>query len=327
MVRNKKQLFLGAFTVVTMLLAACGAGSSSNNTTGSSDSTGAGSASSTSVAQGTGETSSAGSVVSATDTTEAGTAITDTSVMSGTETPSSSDLSGTSEVTSTEEAISATSEVTSMAEGVSTTTVSTPEAVTSTVNGTMIANLFTAFAQVLTNNAAVTDTGATTANAEQYTVFVPSGQAFDQSAAILLVGMNASAGTSANSGLVDQSPLAQVLAYHVVRGRYTAADLANVTELTTLSGLTLTVKSEGGVIYINNARVVQPDVESANATSSAVVGNRGTIHLIDSVLLPPSLNGLTNGGTSSSSTTETITSTDMITTGTDTVTATETVTP
>lgn len=372
MVRNKKKMFLGAFTVATMLLAACGAGNSSNNTTGSSDGTGAGSTSATSVAQSTDTTGA----------TDSGTDVSGTSVTTGTEessasgTSSSSEITGTSEVTSTGEmtstgeaisttsevtstgemtstgeAISTTSEVTSTSgaeitstgEAVSTTTsgstsasgdtggtatsTGTPEVMTST-NGAIIADLFAAFAQVLTNNAGVTNTSTsgTSGNAELYTVFVPSGQAFDQMSA-LLAGMDTSGGSSTNAGLMNQSALAQVVAYHVVRGRYTAADLANETELTTLSDLTLTVRSEGGVIYINNARVLQSDIESAGGASTSTVGNQGAIHLIDSILVPPSASGLPNGSDSSSSMTQTITSTNTITNGTETGTATETATP
>ncbi|MEM6646196.1 MAG: fasciclin domain-containing protein [Bacteroidota bacterium] len=68
--------------------------------------------------------------------------------------------------------------------------------------------------------------------------------------------------------------LTKVLQYHVVAGRFEAADLEGRTTLTTLAGQTLRINTEGGVT-INNATVQTANIEASN----------GIVHLIDGVLL------------------------------------------
>ncbi len=69
--------------------------------------------------------------------------------------------------------------------------------------------------------------------------------------------------------------LAQILTYHVVPGRYRAADVAGLPIALTVQGTPLTLDSSSGV-KVNNATVTQADIEADN----------GVIHVIDQVLLP-----------------------------------------
>jgi uncharacterized surface protein with fasciclin (FAS1) repeats len=74
--------------------------------------------------------------------------------------------------------------------------------------------------------------------------------------------------------------LTQVLGFHVVPGeQLDAAALAGLTEVTTFSGAALPISADGGTITVGDdqAQVVVPDIETANAT----------VHLIDNVMLPP----------------------------------------
>ena len=75
----------------------------------------------------------------------------------------------------------------------------------------------------------------------------------------------------------NKSQLAAILSYHVVPGRVASADLAAVTTTpATVQGGTLTVDTASGV-KIGGANVTTPDVAATN----------GTIHVIDTVLMPP----------------------------------------
>lgn len=73
--------------------------------------------------------------------------------------------------------------------------------------------------------------------------------------------------------------LSSVLGFHVVAGeQLDAAALAGRTEVETFSGATLPISSEGGTLTVGDqAEVVVPDIQTANAT----------VHLIDTVMLPP----------------------------------------
>ena len=119
---------------------------------------------------------------------------------------------------------------------------------------------------------AVTDAGLvdTLNSADAVTVFAPTDCAF---AALDPATLDAA--------LADPTGLlTQVLGFHVVAGqRLSSDDLANATELETFSGAMLPVESDGGTITVGGgqARVVVPDIQTANAT----------VHLIDHVMLPP----------------------------------------
>jgi uncharacterized surface protein with fasciclin (FAS1) repeats len=71
--------------------------------------------------------------------------------------------------------------------------------------------------------------------------------------------------------------LAEVLEYHVVKGALTAAQIEKKTSLTTLEGASVTVKVKSGSVYINQAKVITPNLKASN----------GIVHVINSVLTPP----------------------------------------
>lgn len=73
----------------------------------------------------------------------------------------------------------------------------------------------------------------------------------------------------------NKEKLTAILTYHVVPGRVTAHDVANLNSATTLQGQTVKISKQDGV-KINEAKVIAPDVEATN----------GMIHVIDSVLMP-----------------------------------------
>jgi uncharacterized surface protein with fasciclin (FAS1) repeats len=71
--------------------------------------------------------------------------------------------------------------------------------------------------------------------------------------------------------------LVSILTYHVVSGTVLAADVT-AGEVTTVQGEAITVATDGGVT-VNGANVIAVDVLASN----------GVIHVIDAVILPPSL--------------------------------------
>jgi uncharacterized surface protein with fasciclin (FAS1) repeats len=97
-----------------------------------------------------------------------------------------------------------------------------------------------------------------------FTVFAPTDEAF----AKLPPG-------TVEALLQDKEKLTQVLTYHVVPGKVTAAEV-KPGAVPTVQGQSLSVRSEGGAVMVDNARVIQPDVMASN----------GVIHVIDTVVLP-----------------------------------------
>jgi transforming growth factor-beta-induced protein len=77
----------------------------------------------------------------------------------------------------------------------------------------------------------------------------------------------------------NKDQLTAILTYHVVPGRVAAADVVNLTSATTVQGEDIAIKVDGGNVMINDATVVTPDVMASN----------GIIHVIDTVIMPPSM--------------------------------------
>ncbi|MCJ7795608.1 MAG: fasciclin domain-containing protein, partial [Thermoleophilia bacterium] len=73
--------------------------------------------------------------------------------------------------------------------------------------------------------------------------------------------------------------LTDVLTYHVVPGKVMAADVTDGLEATTVQGATVKFTVKDGKVMNNDANIVQTDIECTN----------GVIHVIDAVLLPPSM--------------------------------------
>lgn len=99
-----------------------------------------------------------------------------------------------------------------------------------------------------------------------FTVFAPTDDAFRK------------IGRSTLEALKDDpAALASILTYHVVPGKLYSPDVLKQTSLTTVNGNDLVVKMIKGKPYINNARIIVTDIVTTN----------GVIHLIDTVVLPP----------------------------------------
>ena len=102
-----------------------------------------------------------------------------------------------------------------------------------------------------------------------FTVFAPTDDAFaalpDGTLDSLLLPENKQA-------------LTDILLYHVVSGKVMAADVVGLESATTVLGKDVAIKVDMGNVYINDAKVIITDIETSN----------GVIHVIDSVILPPS---------------------------------------
>lgn len=101
-----------------------------------------------------------------------------------------------------------------------------------------------------------------------YTIFAPTDAAFaklnKQTLDDLLKPQN-------------KAELIRVLKYHVVPGKVLARDASKMTAAKTEEGASLTIKSNGTNIKINDATVTQADIPATN----------GVIQGIDTVLIPP----------------------------------------
>jgi uncharacterized surface protein with fasciclin (FAS1) repeats len=100
-----------------------------------------------------------------------------------------------------------------------------------------------------------------------YTVFAPTDTAFE----------NLPEG-ALQSLLDNPEQLKQVLLYHVVPGNVKAEQVVKLNSATTAQGSDVQIKVADGSVMIDNAKVVTPDIETSN----------GTIHVIDTVILPAS---------------------------------------
>ncbi|MDD3043706.1 MAG: fasciclin domain-containing protein [Methanosarcinaceae archaeon] len=100
-----------------------------------------------------------------------------------------------------------------------------------------------------------------------FTVCAPTDKAFSKLPSGLL-----------NSLLQDKQSLEQVLLYHVASGKAMSRDIVNMKSVKTLQGDELRIDSSRGV-QLEDARVTQADIECSN----------GVIHVIDSVLIPSSV--------------------------------------
>ena len=101
-----------------------------------------------------------------------------------------------------------------------------------------------------------------------FTVFAPTDDAFAK----------LPAGTVENLLKPEnKDKLIAILTYHVVPGKVMAADVVKLKEAKTVNGKMLKVTVMDGAVTINDAKV----------TSTDIVASNGVIHVIDTVLLPP----------------------------------------
>jgi uncharacterized surface protein with fasciclin (FAS1) repeats len=100
-----------------------------------------------------------------------------------------------------------------------------------------------------------------------FTVFAPTDEAFAKLPAGTLESLLKPA---------NKQKLTSILTYHVVAGNVKAADVVKLSSAMTLNGQSVTIKTVGGKVLINGATVVKADIAATN----------GTIHVIDTVLMP-----------------------------------------
>jgi uncharacterized surface protein with fasciclin (FAS1) repeats len=111
-----------------------------------------------------------------------------------------------------------------------------------------------------------------------FTVFAPTNAAFDAAAAALL-----GAGKTGRElvDALDVATLTAVLKYHVVGDARNAQAVLGSSQLVMLDGNAAAIAVKGGSPYINSAKIVATDIQASN----------GIVHVIDAVILPPSVAG------------------------------------
>ena len=97
-----------------------------------------------------------------------------------------------------------------------------------------------------------------------FTVLAPTDDAFAKLPAGTVEGL-----------LQDIPKLTAVLTYHVLAGKFMAADVIKLASAKTVNGQSVTIATINGVM-VDGATVVKTDIETDN----------GVIHVIDSVILP-----------------------------------------
>ncbi len=98
-----------------------------------------------------------------------------------------------------------------------------------------------------------------------FTVFAPTDEAFAKLPAGTVEAL-----------LQDKAKLASILTYHVVSGKYMAADVLKMSSLKSVQGQNITISLKGGAPMADNAKIVKTDIVCSN----------GVIHVIDAVILP-----------------------------------------
>ncbi len=105
-------------------------------------------------------------------------------------------------------------------------------------------------------------------SAGPFTVFAPTNAAFAKLPKALLDKVGS-----------DKALLTQVLTYHVVAGKVLSTDLSNGLKAKSVQGESIKVHIKGSKVTFNKSGLVKADIMATN----------GVIHVIDTVLLPPSI--------------------------------------
>lgn len=121
-------------------------------------------------------------------------------------------------------------------------------------------------AKTLVSAVQAANLAATLKGSGPFTVFAPTDAAFAKLGKKTL-----------NALLADPTTLSSILTYHVLSGEVFSPAAAKLTSAKTVNGANITISVKKGSLFINNARVVTADVLTTN----------GVIHVIDTVLLPP----------------------------------------
>lgn len=105
-----------------------------------------------------------------------------------------------------------------------------------------------------------------------FTVFAPTDEAFEA----LLADLD----LTADELLADTELLTSVLTYHVIPDEVLAETVVTLdgTDVETVNGASVTISVDGDTVMVNDAAVTATDVMASN----------GVIHVIDTVLVPPS---------------------------------------
>lgn len=74
----------------------------------------------------------------------------------------------------------------------------------------------------------------------------------------------------------NRDKLVEILTYHVVPGRVTAAEVVTLDKATSVEGGDLEIRVDGGRVMVDDANVIATDVTADN----------GVIHVIDRVIMP-----------------------------------------
>ncbi|OAN60291.1 fasciclin [Balneola sp. EhC07] len=123
------------------------------------------------------------------------------------------------------------------------------------------------------------DLEATFQSEGPYTVFAPTNEAFENLPEGVL-----------NELLKPENKekLLAVLTYHVVPGEVMSDDVTKTMKAKTIQGSNASIKSNGESVMIENAEVVKADMDASN----------GVVHVIDEVILPPSIKKALNSSKS-----------------------------
>lgn len=98
-----------------------------------------------------------------------------------------------------------------------------------------------------------------------FTVFAPTDEAFAKIPQEQLESL-----------LANKTQLTAVLTYHVIAGKVMSTDLTDDMAVATVQGENVTINLDEGSVMVNDAKVVQADIECSN----------GVVHAIDTVLMP-----------------------------------------
>ncbi len=137
----------------------------------------------------------------------------------------------------------------------------------STPAPTSVADTAARTPQLSTLNKLIGDAGLTDTlrTGGPYTVFAPSDEAFKAVPARTMAELSG-----------NKQMLKDVLSYHVLAGKVTAADVKNGTAKT-VQGANVALGKSGTYVTVEEAMVTQADVPATN----------GVVHIIDRVLMPP----------------------------------------
>jgi uncharacterized surface protein with fasciclin (FAS1) repeats len=100
-----------------------------------------------------------------------------------------------------------------------------------------------------------------------FTVLAPTDEAFAKVPAADLDAL-----------LADKAKLTAVLTYHVVSGRVMADAVTKLTSAMTVEGSAMTVAVVDGKVVLNG---------TSHVTATDIAASNGVIHVIDTVLMPP----------------------------------------